>query len=70
MRRLVRKLALAIVFLAVLPVLGTQMSVPHRSAPVMAAGGGASMHYKNSSWPALTTHRVAVGVASTVRVSI
>ncbi len=70
MQRLVHELILATFFLAVLPVVGTEMSSGKQDASIAALRGGVSIHYKSSSWPVLAPHRVATGSPVAAKVAI
>ena len=70
MQRLVQELILATFFLAVLPVVGTEMSSHKQIASIAGASGGVSIHYKNSSWPAVIPNRVATGSSVAEKITI
>jgi hypothetical protein len=53
LHRLALEFALGLFFLAVLPIVKADMRAGVQRASVGSYSGGASIHYKNSSWPAL-----------------
>ena len=70
MRRLIHAFILGIFLLAILPVAGSEMSIRNHGNSVAVAGGGGSIHYKNSSWPVVVPHRVASGSANLAGIAI
>jgi hypothetical protein len=70
MRRLVCYVFLGAFFLAVLPVVGTEVGKRNHGASTMVAEGGSSIHFKNSQWPYVSTYHVAVGSGTAARVAI